>query len=168
MLTPLNDRVLVRRVDTERETAGGIVIPAQAQRRNQEAVVLAVGPGKVIGPAEVLAELAKEAAPFHVLCGQAYGDGDWHAEVMAPTEFGTTDSEARENLAGRLAATVLSLVSERRRPVDLKPGDRVLIPKHGEMVFEMSEDGTDQASTKRAGGMCVMLVEKDIIAVMGE
>ncbi|MDZ5645794.1 MULTISPECIES: co-chaperone GroES [unclassified Nitrospirillum] len=42
---PLHDRVVVRRVDGEQKTAGGIIIPDTAKEKPQEGVVLAVGPG---------------------------------------------------------------------------------------------------------------------------
>ena len=42
---PLHDRVLVRRLDTEEKTAGGIIIPDTAKEKPQEGEVVAVGPG---------------------------------------------------------------------------------------------------------------------------
>ena len=42
---PLGDRVLVRRVEEEEKTKGGIIIPDTAKEKPQEGEVLAVGPG---------------------------------------------------------------------------------------------------------------------------
>jgi chaperonin GroES len=42
---PLQDRVLVRRLDSEEKTAGGIIIPDTAQEKPMEGAVIAVGPG---------------------------------------------------------------------------------------------------------------------------
>jgi chaperonin GroES len=42
---PLHDRVLVRRVEAEQKTAGGIIIPDTAKEKPQEGEVLAVGSG---------------------------------------------------------------------------------------------------------------------------
>jgi chaperonin GroES len=42
---PLHDRVLVRRVDAEAKTAGGIIIPDTAQEKPQEGEVVSVGTG---------------------------------------------------------------------------------------------------------------------------
>ena len=42
---PLHDRVVVRRVDSEEKTAGGIIIPDTAQEKPSEGAVVAVGPG---------------------------------------------------------------------------------------------------------------------------
>ena len=42
---PLHDRVVIRRVDSETKTAGGIIIPDTAAEKPQQGEVLAVGPG---------------------------------------------------------------------------------------------------------------------------
>ena len=42
---PLHDRVVVRRIDAEEKTAGGIIIPDTAKVKPQEGEVVAVGPG---------------------------------------------------------------------------------------------------------------------------
>ena len=42
---PLHDRVVVKRVDAEQKTAGGIIIPDTAKEKPQEGEVVAVGPG---------------------------------------------------------------------------------------------------------------------------
>ncbi len=42
---PLHDRVVVRRVDSEEKTAGGIIIPDTAKEKPMEGEVVAVGPG---------------------------------------------------------------------------------------------------------------------------
>ena len=42
---PLHDRVVVRRIDVDQKTAGGIIIPDTAQEKPQEGEVIAVGPG---------------------------------------------------------------------------------------------------------------------------
>jgi chaperonin GroES len=42
---PLHDRVVVRRIESEDKTAGGIIIPDTAKEKPQEGEVVAVGPG---------------------------------------------------------------------------------------------------------------------------
>ena len=42
---PLHDRVVVRRIDANQKTAGGIIIPDTVQEKPQEGEVVAVGPG---------------------------------------------------------------------------------------------------------------------------
>ena len=44
---PLQDRVLIKRVEEEHKTKGGIIIPDSAKEKPQEGLVVAVGPGKV-------------------------------------------------------------------------------------------------------------------------
>ncbi|MDY6838392.1 MAG: co-chaperone GroES [Thermodesulfobacteriota bacterium] len=45
-LRPLNDRILVTRIEKEEKTGGGIIIPDTAKEKPQEGKVVAVGPGK--------------------------------------------------------------------------------------------------------------------------
>jgi chaperonin GroES len=42
---PLHDRVVVRRIESDEKTAGGIIIPDTAKEKPQEGEVVAVGPG---------------------------------------------------------------------------------------------------------------------------
>ncbi|MCH8084152.1 MAG: co-chaperone GroES [Myxococcales bacterium] len=46
-IRPLQDRIIVRRVDEEETTKGGIIIPDSAKEKPQEGKVIAVGKGKV-------------------------------------------------------------------------------------------------------------------------
>ena len=45
-IRPLHDRVIVKRIEEERKSAGGIVIPDTAAEKPDQGEVLAVGPGK--------------------------------------------------------------------------------------------------------------------------
>jgi len=47
-LKPLGDRILVKRLNQEQKTKGGIIIPDTAQEKPQEAEVVAVGDGRVL------------------------------------------------------------------------------------------------------------------------
>ncbi len=47
-IRPLHDRVVVKRVEEETKTAGGIVLPGSAAEKPSEGEILAVGPGKVL------------------------------------------------------------------------------------------------------------------------
>jgi chaperonin GroES len=42
---PLHDRIVVRRIEAEEKTAGGIIIPDTAKEKPQEGEIVAVGPG---------------------------------------------------------------------------------------------------------------------------
>jgi len=44
---PLQDRIIVKRVEEEQKTKGGIIIPDSAKEKPQEGYVIAVGPGRV-------------------------------------------------------------------------------------------------------------------------
>lgn len=57
---PLHDRVLVRRVESEQKTAGGIIIPDTAQEKPMEGEVIAVGSGRVNDDGKVTALDVKE------------------------------------------------------------------------------------------------------------
>jgi chaperonin GroES len=46
-LRPLHDRILVRRIEEEEKTKGGLIIPDTAKEKPQEATVIAVGKGRV-------------------------------------------------------------------------------------------------------------------------
>ncbi len=45
-IRPLQDRVLVRRIDLDEKTSGGIIIPDSAQEKPSEGEVVATGPGE--------------------------------------------------------------------------------------------------------------------------
>ena len=47
-IRPLYDRILVKRIEEQNKTAGGLFIPDTAKEKPQEALVVAVGNGKVI------------------------------------------------------------------------------------------------------------------------
>src|SRR3712207_1392217 len=66
---PLHDRVLVRRVEAEERTAGGIIIPDTAKEKPQEGEVIAVGPG-------ILNERG-ELRPLDVKAGDRILFGKW-------------------------------------------------------------------------------------------
>jgi len=51
---PLHDRVLVRRLEQEEKTAGGIIIPDTAKEKPQEGEVVAVGKGKRLEDGKVI------------------------------------------------------------------------------------------------------------------
>ena len=46
-IRPLNDRILVQRLEEEAKTAGGIIIPDSAKEKPAEGKIIAVGPGKL-------------------------------------------------------------------------------------------------------------------------
>jgi len=59
-IRPLNDRLLVKRLEEETMTAGGIIIPDSAKEKPAEGEVVAVGPGKVADNGDRVALQVKE------------------------------------------------------------------------------------------------------------
>ena len=66
---PLHDRVLVRRVEAEAKTAGGIIIPDTAQEKPQEGEVVSVGGGTRLDDGTI--------APLDVKAGDKILFGKW-------------------------------------------------------------------------------------------
>jgi len=52
-IRPLGDRVLVRRVEEEQKSKGGIIIPDSAKEKPQEGKVVAVGKGKLLDDGKI-------------------------------------------------------------------------------------------------------------------
>ena len=51
-IKPLGDKVIVKRVEAEEKTAGGIVLPDSAQEKPKRGIVLAVGNGRMLDSGE--------------------------------------------------------------------------------------------------------------------
>ncbi|MCD7059204.1 MULTISPECIES: co-chaperone GroES [Pelagibacterium] len=66
---PLHDRVVVRRVESEEKTAGGIIIPDTAKEKPSEGVIVSVGPGA--------RDDAGKVAPLDVKAGDRVLFGKW-------------------------------------------------------------------------------------------
>ena len=78
---PLHDRVVVRRVESEQKTAGGIIIPDTAKEKPQEGEVIAVGPGARNEDGEIM--------PLDVKVGDRVLFGKWSGtEVRIDGEIG--------------------------------------------------------------------------------
>ncbi len=72
-IRPLNDRLLVQRLEEEEQTAGGIIIPDSAKEKPAEGKVVAVGPGKTNDAGERVALQVKEG---DVILFSKYGGTD--------------------------------------------------------------------------------------------
>ena len=66
---PLHDRVVVKRIDADEKTKGGIIIPDTAKEKPIEGKVVAVGNGKVLEDGKV--------RPFEVKAGDRILFGKW-------------------------------------------------------------------------------------------
>ena len=72
-IRPLNDRILVKRVEQEEKTAGGIIIPDSAKEKPAEGEVVAVGNGKLADNGE---RIAMEVKVGDVVLFSKYGGTD--------------------------------------------------------------------------------------------
>jgi chaperonin GroES len=59
-IRPLWDRILIKRMEHEEKSPGGIIIPDTAKEKPQEAKVIAVGAGKVLDNGEIRKPVVKE------------------------------------------------------------------------------------------------------------
>jgi chaperonin GroES len=59
-IKPMQDRVIVKRMEEEEKTKGGIIIPDSAKEKPQEGTVVAVGPGKAADNGQIVAMTVKE------------------------------------------------------------------------------------------------------------
>ena len=59
-IRPLEDRVVIKEIEAEEKTAGGIVLPDTAKEKPQRGKVVAVGPGKMLDSGERAAIALKE------------------------------------------------------------------------------------------------------------
>lgn len=57
---PLQDRVLVKRIEQESKSAGGIIIPDSAKEKPAEGIIISVGNGKVLNTGEKIALTVKK------------------------------------------------------------------------------------------------------------
>lgn len=79
-LRPLHDRVIVKRIEAEEKSPGGLIIPDTAKEKPQEGLVIAVGPGEQKDGKLIPVEVQ---AGNHVLFGKYSGteiklDGEEH------------------------------------------------------------------------------------------
>ena len=72
-IRPLNDRILVKRLEQEEKTAGGIIIPDSAKEKPAEGEVIAVGPGKMNDAGE---RIAVDVKPGDKVLFSKYGGTD--------------------------------------------------------------------------------------------
>ena len=114
---PLHDRVVVRRIESEEKTAGGIIIPDTAKEKPMEGEVIAVGPGARNEKGELVA--------LDVKAGDRILFGKWSgSEVKIDGEdlLIMKESDIMGVIEGAKAAA--------RRPPEQKPDKRRIID-HG-------------------------------------
>jgi chaperonin GroES len=59
-LRPLHDRIVVKRLEEEEKTSGGIIIPDTAKEKPQQGKIIAVGKGRILEDGKVIPLVVKE------------------------------------------------------------------------------------------------------------
>ena len=95
---PLHDRILLKRIEEKESVKGGIIIPDTAKEKPQEAVVVAVGNGKILENGTKLTLEVKEGD--HVLFGKYSGteiklDGEEYLIVREEDVLGILAESAK-------------------------------------------------------------------------
>jgi chaperonin GroES len=106
---PLHDRVVVKRIDAEEKTAGGIIIPDSAKEKPSQGEITAVGPG---GRDE-----AGKLIPIDLKVGDRVLFGKWSGtevkldgqELLIMKESGRAHRSARRQEESRVSASRFSL-----------------------------------------------------------
>jgi chaperonin GroES len=98
-IRPLHDRVIVKRIEQQRKTASGIVIPDSASEKPEQGEVIAVGAGKVLQDGSVRPVQLKVGD--HVLFGKYGGqtvkvDGEELLVLREDDVFGVIEDSARQ------------------------------------------------------------------------
>ena len=138
---PLHDRVVVRRIEADEKTAGGIIIPDTAKEKPSQGEVIAVGPGGRDETGKLI--------PIDIKAGDKVLFGKWS---------GTEVKIDGEDLLIMKESDILGIVEETGKliPIDLKVGDRVLFGKWS--GTEVKLDGVDY----------LIMKESDIMGVIEE
>ena len=75
-LVPLGDKVVLKQVEAEETTKGGIILAAKAQERPQQATVIAVGDGKIDGKQIVMSVKVGDQVVYSKYAGNEFKLGD--------------------------------------------------------------------------------------------
>lgn len=88
-IRPLHDRVIVKRIEKETQTASGIVIPDTAAEKPEQGEVIAVGPGKRLsdGKIQEMAVKAGDRVLFGKYAGQTVKIDDEEVLVLREDEI---------------------------------------------------------------------------------
>jgi chaperonin GroES len=86
---PLGERVIIKPIEQEQTTRGGIVLPDTAKEKPQEGEVIAVGPGRVGDDGKrIPMELAKgDQVVYSKFAGTEYKDGDQEYLILRESDI---------------------------------------------------------------------------------
>jgi chaperonin GroES len=87
-ITPLGDRVVVKRLEAEQKTKGGIVLPDTAKEKPKQGEVVAVGAGKVLDSGETQEPQVKtgDRVIFSSFAGTEVSVGDEEYLIMSESD----------------------------------------------------------------------------------
>jgi chaperonin GroES len=94
-IRPLHDRVIVKRLEEERKTASGIVIPDSATEKPDQGQIVAIGKGKILENGEVRALDVKigDKVLFGKYSGQAFKmDGEEYLQMREEDIIGVVEA----------------------------------------------------------------------------
>jgi chaperonin GroES len=94
-IRPLHDRVIVKRLEEERKTASGIVIPDSAAEKPDQGQIIAIGKGKILENGEVRALDVKvgDKVLFGKYSGQAFKmDGEEYLQMREEDIIGVVEA----------------------------------------------------------------------------
>ena len=66
-IRPLQDRILAKRVESETRSAGGIIIPDNAQEKPKQAEIVAVGPGRRMSDGKIATRMLRPVIWFTLI-----------------------------------------------------------------------------------------------------
>ena len=120
---PLHDRVLVRRIEADEKTAGGIIIPDTAKEKPQEGEVIAVGSGA--------RNEAGQLQPLDLKVGDRILVRRIEAEEKTAGGIIIPDTAKEKPQEGEVIAVGAGARDEAGKliPLDVKVGDRILFGK---------------------------------------
>jgi chaperonin GroES len=145
---PLHDRVVVRRIDAEEKTSGGIIIPDTAKEKPMEGEIIAVGPGARNEQGQLVAPDVK--AGDRVLVRRIEQEEKTQGGIIIP------DTAKEKPMEGEVIAAGPGARGDdgKLNPLDVKVGDRVLFGKWS--GTEIKIDGED----------LVVMKESDIMGIV--
>jgi co-chaperonin GroES (HSP10) len=117
---PLHDRVVVKRIDAEEKSAGGIIIPDTAKEKPSQGEVIAVGPGGRDEAGKLIPIDIKVGRPRAVR--QVVGDRSQDRRPGAPHHEGVRHHGNHRRAGGQEEGRVTNTHSFTRRPSPLTPG----------------------------------------------
>ena len=146
---PLHDRVVVKRIEAEEKTKGGIIIPDSAKEKPSEGQVVAVGPG---GRDE-----AGKLIPIDIKVGDRVLVKRVEEESKTKGGIIIPDTAKEKPQEGEIVAVGSGARDEAGKlvPLDVKAGDRVLFGKWS--GTEVKLDGQD----------LLIMKESDIMGIIG-